>query len=224
MQKCERTQHRHQHLPRLFFRQRAALQKLSEILIGVFHHRIQIAEPANAASPHAEEANEMGVHDISQFIPARELRFRARPGDGNQLQRRIRGRKLYGFGEKNAAVIRASHIAAQRELAVDHLAFEPRPDFAHRRACFSAHRSQSSGLDVPLYNHRAAVSSLSPLTDGTPARRVAPFGKRSDHRAREEANAASAARARSPRLRAPREAGLLHPTRGDELAAHRVVP
>jgi hypothetical protein len=111
MQKRERAQHGHQHLARFVFGERAPLQKLREILVGVLHHRVQVAEP-HVAPTDADETNQMRMRDIGAFIPARELRLRTRPGERKQLQRRFGRRELRRLGEKHAAVIRAPEKAA----------------------------------------------------------------------------------------------------------------
>jgi hypothetical protein len=111
VQKRERAQHRHQHLARLVFRERTPLQQLCEILVGVFHHRVQVAEPHVAATD-AKNLNQVRVRDIGAFIPARQLRLRTRATEGKQLQRRFGRRELRRLGEEHAAVIRAAEKAA----------------------------------------------------------------------------------------------------------------
>ena len=74
MQEHERAHCRHQHFARLVFGQRATLQQLRQILVGVLHHGIQVAESANVAPPHVEEPHEMRMrHGAGHGVPARKL-------------------------------------------------------------------------------------------------------------------------------------------------------
>ncbi len=78
MQERQRAQRRHQHLTRLFFRERATLQKLRQILIGVLHHRIQIAEAANVAATHVQQTHHVRMRERRGRMPPRKLRLNAR--------------------------------------------------------------------------------------------------------------------------------------------------
>ncbi len=170
VQECQRTQRRHEHLACLGFRERSMLEKLREILIGVFHHRIQIADASDIAASHVQQRHQVRMPKRRRRVPACKLRLNARRRQRDELQRNFRRRKLRRLNEEDRAVIGAAEETTQREPALDDLPLQPRPDPADRRTCFCAHGWKKQWIEAPLYNHQSAVSSLSPVTDASERR------------------------------------------------------
>lgn len=105
MQVRERTQHRHQHLAHFFFSQRAPLKKLRQILIGVLHRGIQIADARNIAAPDVQKMHQIRMRQRRRGVPPRELRIDTRHRKRDKLQRNFSRRKLRRLRNEHTAVL-----------------------------------------------------------------------------------------------------------------------
>ena len=73
----------------------------------------------------------MGMSEGARAFPSGQLRLRQGSIGGNQLDREFRAARR-GLGEKDAAVVRATEIAAQWEHPVDEVPLPPGPDLARQ--------------------------------------------------------------------------------------------